>query len=90
LTVMLIPGTPLYQDYLNGAFALPDESGMLRELREMISHTNLTRGYFFSNHASNYLPIKAKLPSGKQKALDLIDAALRGEVRLKPEWMRAL
>jgi len=51
---------------------------------------HLTRGYFFSNHASNYLPIKAELPSGKQKALDLIDAALRGEVRLKPEWMRAL
>jgi radical SAM superfamily enzyme YgiQ (UPF0313 family) len=90
LTVMLIPGTPLYQDYLSGGFELPDESGFLRELREMISHTNLTRGYFFSNHASNYLPIKAKLPSGKQKALDLIDAALRGEVRLKPEWMRAL
>jgi radical SAM superfamily enzyme YgiQ (UPF0313 family) len=90
LTVMLIPGTLLYQDYLSGAFELPDEVGLLRELREMISYTNLTRGYFFSNHASNYLPVKAKLPSGKQKALDLIDAALRGEVRLKPEWMRAL
>ncbi len=90
LTVMLIPGTPLYRDQLNGAFALPDEQGLLRELREMIAHTNLTRGYFFSNHASNYLPVKAKLPSGKQKALDLIDAALRGEVGLKPEWMRAL
>jgi radical SAM superfamily enzyme YgiQ (UPF0313 family) len=90
LTVMLIPGTPLYRDYLSGAFELPDEVGLLRELREMISYTNLTRGYFFSNHASNYLPVKAKLPSGKQKALDLIDAALRGEVRLKPEWMRAL
>jgi len=69
---------------------LPDEQGMLRELREMITHTHMTRGYFFSNHASNYLPIKAKLPSGKQKALDLIDAALRGEVGLKPEWLRAL
>jgi radical SAM superfamily enzyme YgiQ (UPF0313 family) len=90
LTVMFIPGTPLYQDYRNGTFELPDERGLLRELREMISHTTLTRGYFFSNHASNYLPIKAKLPSGRQKALDLIDAALRGEVRLKPEWMRAL
>jgi radical SAM superfamily enzyme YgiQ (UPF0313 family) len=90
LTVMLIPGTPLHQDYLNGTFELPDEQGLLRELREMIASTELTRGYFFSNHASNYLPIKAKLPSGKQKALDLIDAALRGEVRLKPEWMRAL
>ena len=90
LTVMLIPGTPLEREYRSGAFTLPDEQGLLRELREMISHTNLTRGYFFSNHASNYLPIKAKLPSGKQKALDLIEAALRGEVRLKPEWMRAL
>ena len=90
LTVMLIPGTPLYEDYANGTFALPDEAGLLRELREMIAYTHLTRGYFFSNHASNYLPVKAKLPSGKQKALDLIDAALRGEVGLKPEWMRAL
>ncbi|MBN1547586.1 MAG: radical SAM protein [Syntrophaceae bacterium] len=90
LTVMLIPETPLYQDFVNGTFKLPDQAGMLRELREMIACTNLTRGYFFANHASNYLPIKAKLPSGKQKALDLIDAALRGDVFLKPEWMRAL
>jgi radical SAM superfamily enzyme YgiQ (UPF0313 family) len=90
LTVMLIPGTPLYQDYVQGKFALPDEFGLLRELREMIAYTNLTRGYFFSNHASNYLPVKAKLPSGKKKALDLIDAALRGEVGLKPEWMGEL
>jgi radical SAM superfamily enzyme YgiQ (UPF0313 family) len=90
LTVMLIPGTPLYRDFVNGRFKLPDEHGLLRELREMITYTHLTRGYFFSNHASNYLPVKAKLPSGKQKALDLIDAALRGEVGLKPEWLRAL
>ena len=90
LTVMLIPETPLYEDFVKGTFKLPDQTGLLQELREMIAYTHLTRGYFFSNHASNYLPIKAKLPIGKQKALDLIDAALRGEVRLKPEWMRAL
>jgi radical SAM superfamily enzyme YgiQ (UPF0313 family) len=90
LTVMLLPGTSLYEEMMDGRFELPDEADLLRELREMISHTNLTRGYFFSNHASNYLPIKAKLPSGKPKALALIDAALRGEVGLKPEWMRAL
>jgi radical SAM superfamily enzyme YgiQ (UPF0313 family) len=90
LTVMLIPGTPLYRDLESGTFKLPDEMGLLKELREMISCTNLTRGYFFSNHASNYLPIKVKLPSGKQRALDMIDAALRGEIGLKPEWMRAL
>jgi len=90
LTLMLTPGTPLYEDYRRDTFALPDEAGMLKELREMIAHTDLTDGYFFSNHASNYLPVKAKLPEGKQQALALIDAALRGEVGLKPEWMRAL
>jgi hypothetical protein len=56
----------------------------------MIAHTNLSRGLFFSNHASNYLPIKARLPGGKQKALDQIDGALGGKVSLRPEWMRAL
>lgn len=90
LTVMLIPGTPLYEDFRKGKFELPDQRELLRELREMIFHTHLTRGLFFSNHASNYLPIKARLPSGKQEAIDFIDAALRGELGLRPEWMRAL
>ena len=90
LTVMLIPGTPLYEDFQSGKFQLPNERELLVELREMLAHTNLTRGLFFSNHASNYLPVKARLPRGKQEALDLIDRALRGEVGLRPEWMRAL
>ena len=90
LTVMLIPGTPLHEDFTSGKFELPDERGLLMELREMIAHTNLSRGLFFSNHASNYLPVKARLPKGKQQALDQIDGALRGEIGLRPEWMRAL
>ena len=90
LTVMLVPGTPLYEDFESGTFQLPTEREFLQELREMIAHTNLTEGLFFSNHASNYLPIKAKLPKGKQEALSLIDSALNGEIPLKPEWMRAL
>lgn len=90
LSVMLMPGTPLYDAYRRGEFHLPDPEGLLVELREMLSHTELSRGMFFSNHASNYLPIKVRFPGGKQKALDLIDAALRGEVGLRPEWMRAL
>jgi len=90
LTVMLIPGTPLHEDYTSGKFQLPTERELLLELREMIVHTHLTMGLFFSNHASNYLPIRAKLPRGKNEALTLIDRALKGEIPLKPEWMRAL
>jgi radical SAM superfamily enzyme YgiQ (UPF0313 family) len=90
LTVMLIPGTPLHEDFRTGEFELPNEKEVLKELREMMVHTNLSRGLFFSNHASNYLPVKARLPKGKQDALDLIDSALRGDTGLRPEWMRGL
>ena len=89
LTVMLIPGTPLWEEYERGDFQMPDERGLLIEMREMIAHTNLSHGLFSSNHASNYLPIRAWLPEGKQELLDIIDVALRGEIRLRPEWMRS-
>ena len=89
LTVILIPGTPLWEEYERGDFQMPDERGLLIEMKEMIAHTNLSCGLFASNHASNYLAVRAWLPEGKQEALDLIDAALRGEIGLKPEWMRA-
>ncbi len=90
LTLMLIPGTPLHEEYEQEKFVLPDQRGFLVELREMLANTNLSRGLFFSNHASNYLPVKARLPKGKQEALDLIDGALSGKIDLRPEWMRAL
>jgi radical SAM superfamily enzyme YgiQ (UPF0313 family) len=90
LTVMVIPGTALYEELQRGEFVLPDEKELMVELKEMIESTNLTRGLFYSNHASNYLPVKARLPRGKQEALDFIDRALRGEVGLRPEWTRGL
>lgn len=89
LTVILIPGTPLWEEYERGDFEMPDERGLLIEMKEMIAHTNLSSGVFASNHASNYLSVNARLPEGKQEALNLIDAALRGEIGLKPEWMRS-
>jgi radical SAM superfamily enzyme YgiQ (UPF0313 family) len=90
LSLMLIPGTPLYADYEAGRFPILEPEETLRELRTMITHTNLTGGLFHANHASNYLPIKAKLPEDKTAALRLINRALAGEIRLKPEHMRAL
>ena len=90
LTVMLVPETPLYREWEKGRFQLMNEQGILRELREMLAHTQLSRGLFMANHASNYLPLKVRFPDQKDKTLHLIDQALQGEVSLKPEWMRAL
>jgi radical SAM superfamily enzyme YgiQ (UPF0313 family) len=90
LSLMLIPGTPLFSDSRSGRFTLIEPDEMLAELRTMIAHTNLSKGLFHANHASNYLPIKARLPKDKEATLNLIDMALAGEIALKPEYMRAL
>ncbi len=90
LSLMLIPGTPLNLDYEAGVFPLLNADEMLRELRAMIAATHLSRGLFHANHASNYLPIRARLPKDKMSTLELIDKALAGDVVLRPEWSRAL
>ncbi len=90
LSLMLIPGTPLYREFEAGEFPILQPDELLRELRIMIAHTHLSKGLFHANHASNYLPIKARLPRDKEGVLKLIDDAIEGKVALKPEWMRAL
>lgn len=90
LSLMLIPGTPMHDDYQAGRFELIEPDEMLAELRTMIAETHQSQGLFHANHASNYLPIRARMPKDKEKTLALIDAALAGNVTLRPEWMRAL
>jgi radical SAM superfamily enzyme YgiQ (UPF0313 family) len=90
LSLMLIPATALYEDWRSGAFTLIEPPEMLAELRTMVAETNLSHGLFHANHASNYLPIKARLPKDKAAVLDQIDQALAGQIVLKPEFMRAL
>jgi hypothetical protein len=90
LSLMLIPGTPMHADYLAGRFTPLEPMELLRELRILLAHTQQTLGLFHANHASNYLPIRARMPKDKVATLALIDRALDGEVALKPEWMRAL
>jgi radical SAM superfamily enzyme YgiQ (UPF0313 family) len=90
LSLMLTPGSSLYQQYKQGSFYLLSPRQMLEELRTMLYHTDLSGGYFHANHASNYLPIKARLPGDKEATIELLDRALRGEVALKPDYMRGL
>ncbi len=90
LTLMLLPNTELWREVREQRFELPTQPELMLELREMLFHTNMTRGLFFSNHASNYLALRVKMPADREKALKVIDGALQGNVPLKPEWMRAL
>jgi radical SAM superfamily enzyme YgiQ (UPF0313 family) len=90
LTLMILPNTELGREVKQGRFELLTQPELLLELREMLFHTHMTRGIFLSNHASNYLPLKVKMPAGKHQALQAIDAAISGRIPLKPEWLRAL
>jgi radical SAM superfamily enzyme YgiQ (UPF0313 family) len=90
LSLMLIPGTALFADCETGRFSLPPPEDMLRELGTMIAHTTMSHGLFHANHASNYIPLRARLPEDKEQALATIARALQGEINLKPECLRAL
>ena len=90
LTLMLLPGTPLYRQAEQGEFVMPDQAGFLRELYLIVENIELDRLQFQSNHASNYLPINCRLPRDRQPVLAAITRALNGEIALKPEHLRAL
>lgn len=92
LTVMIVPGTPLYEEYQRGDFVLPDQFQLLNEIGSMIAQSNFTDCFFASNHASNYLPVKARLPREKEKAVKLINDVINKGDRsfLRAENMRAL
>ena len=90
LTLMLMPGTPLYSEYESGNFTPPDKFDLLRELSSIIEKSDFSGCYFTSNHASNYLPIKARLPSEKEKTVATIyNTIKKNDVKsLRPEYMR--
>lgn len=92
LTLMLVPGTELHNAWSRGEFELPDKLELVRELREMISCSELDGCLFFSNHASNYFPIKARLARDREKILRELDYILEtgDEGLLRDESMRAL
>jgi hypothetical protein len=92
LTLMLVPGTPLHDAYEAGRFDMPGKFELLAELRTMLAASELENCLFFSNHASNYLPVQARLSRDRDQIVALIDRVLatRDEGGLRSECMRAL
>lgn len=92
LTLMLTPGTAMERKVAAGQVVLPDSLGMLRELREIVAHLDVSDCLFRCNHASNYLPIGGRLPGDKEAILTTLDKVLDAPaaVRLRPESWRQL
>lgn len=92
LTLMVEPSSPLAKAIKRGTFQLLTPLESLTELRTMIKQLNVTHCVFRSNHASNYLPLRATLPDDQDKLLETLDNVIGNQSleRLRPEYWRGL
>lgn len=90
LTLTVVPGTPIAKMQAIGKFELPSVTRMLEELRTIVALAEPTDAVFRTNHASNYLPLGGRLPQDRARILEVVDRALAGGIRLRPEWARGL
>ena len=90
LTLMVEPGTPLYDWVRDGDFRLLTQPQVLRETRLLVENLDSPGSVFLMNHASNYLVLKGTLNQDKEAMLRTIDAAEHDLSRLRPEEWRGL
>ena len=90
LTLMVEPGTPLYDWVRKGEFTLLDSRQVWEETALLIAQLDCEGAVFRMNHASNYLTLKGTLNEDKQALLQRIHSAMSGRTDLRPEYFRAL
>ncbi|WP_373844877.1 radical SAM protein [Clostridium sp.] len=90
LTLMVEPGTKMYDDINSGKFKLLSPEEIMLETRELIKNIHTNNCVFRSNHASNYVALSGTLSEDKEKLISLIDDVLSGKYGYKPEKFRRL
>lgn len=90
LTLMVEPGTPLYDWVRAGQFQLLTTHQVLEETKLLVEQLDTPGSVFRMNHASNYLNLRGTLNQDREAMLAEIQRALDGQTELKPEGWRAL
>ena len=90
LTLMVEPGTPLYDWVRDGSFRLLSQPQVLQETRILVENLDSPGSVFRMNHASNYLVLKGTLNGDQQAMLNMIDRAEHNLSLLRPEEWRGL
>lgn len=92
LTLTPTPNTVLYNKVKRGEFQVLDPLENLQELLWLLEGLTLDNCLFRCNHASNYLPLKGKLPEDRERLTALLGDVVKnpGKYRLKQEHMRGL
>lgn len=89
LTLMVEPGTPLYDWVHDGSFRLLDQHQVLKETELLVQHFDSPGSVFRMNHASNYLTLKGTLNQDRERLLQQVRQGLAGR-GLKDEFLRGL
>lgn len=92
LTLTLVPGTPLYEQWERNEFHPLSPFQTLEELRLIIDNSGFTNCFFSSMHASNYLSVRGNLPQDRERMLRELEVVLaaRDPSLLRPEFLRGL
>jgi radical SAM superfamily enzyme YgiQ (UPF0313 family) len=92
LTLVLVPGTPLYEEWKQGNFSLISPIHSLKELMMIILNSSFTSCFFSSMHASNYFAVRGELPRDKEKMVARLEHVIAKEdtSSLRPEFLRGL
>ncbi|MDR3543463.1 MAG: radical SAM protein [Desulfosporosinus sp.] len=92
LTLMVEPLAPLSKAIERGTFQLLTPFETLSEIRTLLEQLQVTQCVFRSNHASNYLPLRATLPFDREELLKSLDNVIEKQAieQLCPEVWRGL
>ena len=90
LTLMVEPGTPLYDWVKAGSFLLLDQHQVLTETELLVRNFDSPGSVFRMNHASNYLDLRGTLNADRDALLSSIRRAEQDLSCLRPESWRGL
>lgn len=89
LTLMIEPGTELWNEVQSGEFSMLTPYEIAQETLLMLEHLDCQGCVFRSNHASNYVSLKGTLNQDKKEMVKTLENALN-DGDFKEEWMRRL
>lgn len=72
LTVIVQPGTELYEKMLRGEFEIPTDLEILEEMRILVQNLDLHHSGITSIHPSNCIHLDEMLPEAKEKILQTL------------------
>lgn len=91
LTLTLLPRKPSFEEvWSDSSWRLLTPEEFLVECRQLIAGIESNGMLFYTDHASNYVPLRGTLQKDKARMLDALDEALRDPLKRRPEFLRGL